>query len=111
MPSFRVVSQAEDYVWPSGRPDFAAVVSIQPDQLEGVIGQPLVSGTEEGLGHWVGIGLQLPSGRMVELVRYEHGSLPGFYLMIDSADDPQAARSETVQALGLPKDAFEWIKA
>jgi hypothetical protein len=58
--------------WPSGRYTSVAVLPMDACRLAEAIGCPLNTGAEEGLGTWVGAGIALPSGQLVEFVQYAH---------------------------------------
>ena len=113
MDSKPVIIAAEGEGWPSGRPRSVGFLLITPEELARRIGAPLASGVEEGLGPWRGCGLRLPSGRGVELIRYDWSGAAAaeFDLRADYEDDPGAARAEALAMLGLPASAVAWAPA
>ena len=68
--------------WPSGRSKPLAQLDVDDAWVVRVGGSTLASGVEDGLGPWVGIGGQLPSGTCIELLRHDLGG-PLYALHID----------------------------
>ena len=74
------------------------------------IGANLEAGEEEGIGKWLGIGLELSSGRRVEMLTYLDVAAPyGFDLHADSRDDLDEAKDAVLKALKLPAAAVLWV--
>ena len=86
-----------------------ALLDITPVELERRVGASLETGADDGLGPWSAIALELPSGRQVELVRYDLSPEPrGFELRADYADDRVAALAETLTAMAIAPACVQW---
>ena len=107
---FRALLRRDEHRWPSGIFRSAAVFSITPDELIARTGLPFESGVDD-LDDYRAAGLELPSGRRVELLWYEHAPVAGLELRVDLADDPAAAREEAMAALDVSAAEVLWIPA
>lgn len=96
--------------WPSGEYTAAALVALDVAQVELVSRSVLNTGVEAGLGAWVGVGVRLPSGRLVELVQYLRAPEPrGFEVRVDSADNCREAFAEFLRAFNVTASAVLWV--
>src|SRR5688572_29085038 len=93
--------------WPSGRPKALAQLDVDDAWVVNVAGVPLISGVEDGLGPWVGIGGKLPSGTCVELLRYDLGG-PLYQLHTDYDASPRETLEEFLTTTGLEPSAVHW---
>jgi len=109
MADFRL-PRNDELRWPSGSAQVIALLTLHPAELAERVGIPLMSGVEEGLGPWQGIGLILGSGRPIELVWYEGAdqSAPT-ELRADVNDDYSSAREEAGVALALTPRDVAWV--
>lgn len=99
--------QAEYDRWPSGDCRTAAMLGLEPEEIEshfGVAFRRDVDGLDYHRYAWV----RLASGRQVLLIRYEGNQFPGTEVLVDARDDRPAALRELLDALGLPDDAVTW---
>jgi hypothetical protein len=96
--------------WPSGDYYDLAHLPIDEASLQRVIGVPLMSGVEDGLGRWVAIGLTLRSGVAVEIIRYDDSpGPPGFVARADTGADLAVALDELLSLFSLSRDQLWWI--
>lgn len=58
------------YTWPSGDCVDLALLPITPREVAASVGSTAIAGVETGLGPWTAVGIQLPSGVVVELIEY-----------------------------------------
>src|SRR4051812_38303083 len=93
--------------WPSGGAKGLAQLKGGDRGLTAIAGAPLSSGDDDGLGRWVGTGGTLPSGKHVELLRYEMGG-PFYELHADLAADPRETLEEFLRVTDLDRDAVHW---
>ena len=97
--------------WPSGNYTSAAVVTLDVAGIEEAVGRSLHSDTEPGLGPWIGIGLVLPSGQLLELVHHLHAPKPhGFEVRVDSAANWREVLEEFLQALNVSAGSVLWVR-
>ena len=97
--------------WPSGGYTSAAVVALDAARVEDIARCPLHSGAEPGLGPWIGIGLALPSGQLVELVQHLHApTLRGFEVRVDSEANCREVLAEFVLALSVDEASVLWVR-
>jgi hypothetical protein len=97
--------------WPSGTYTSAAVVALDASGLEEAVGRPLHSGTEPGLGPWVGIGLVLPSGQLLELVHHLHAPKPhGFEVRVDCGANWREVFAEFLKTLNVGAASVLWVQ-
>ena len=96
--------------WPSGNCTSAGVVALDASNVDEVARGALSSGIEAGLGAWVGFGVRLPSGRLVELVNYIHSPEPrGFEVRVDSGDNCREVFAELLRVFTVNPDAVLWV--
>jgi len=97
-------------VWPSGRSKIAALLKVEDAWVATLVGIPLMSDSEDGLGPWVGTGGRLPSGTMVELIRYTPAALgpQPFELRCDWDADARQVLAEFASVTNLDKAAVTW---
>ncbi|WP_156397950.1 MULTISPECIES: hypothetical protein [unclassified Duganella] len=70
--------------WPSGDSLDLALLLITPSEVAASVGATATAGVEPGLGPWTAIGIQLPSGVVVELIEYaERPRLAGTIARVD----------------------------
>jgi hypothetical protein len=105
---YRQVPLNEDYRWPSGTSRAAAVFAVAPDVVTVRTGLAFEAGVDD-LDYFRAVALDLGSGRRVLLTWYERSPVPGLVLEIDGDDDPEAARAETMEALGVTPEEVQWI--
>ncbi len=92
--------------WPSGQHAVIAMLDISDDRASAAFRQALTSGEEPGLGPWIGAGGVLPSGAMVEIVKYQHSMHPSFFeLRSDGDASSNAALVEFVRESSLDESA------
>ena len=104
-PDITVASRGE--TWPSGRSKPVAQLNINDAWLAAIANAPLASGIEPGLGPWTGIGLRLPSGARIELLRYQFGGVH-FELHADFGANARKVLEEFLTTTGLTIDAIRW---
>src|SRR5688572_23115923 len=77
--------------WPSG--DFVelALMPVNEEAIREVLGVPLVSGEEAGLGEWKAIGFEVESGPTIEVICYLRSSSPYFIVRSDMSFPPREA--------------------
>jgi hypothetical protein len=97
----------QGFRWPSGRHREASALHPPPAAFEIRLGLTFEVGNDD-LDYYRALGLQLASGRRIVLNRYERGD-GCTHIWSDFADDPTAARLETVEALGLTERDVAWI--
>jgi hypothetical protein len=97
-------------VWPSGQFKVAAELDVEDRWVSELVGLPLMSDFEDGLGPWVGTGGRLPSGAMVELVRYTLACLGPrpFQLRCDFGGDARRILAEFMEVTKLDGTAVTW---
>jgi hypothetical protein len=89
--------------WPSGIYQVIAELTVDESWISTVFQQSLVEGHEDGLGPWVGAGGMLPSGELVEVVKYLwQPGVPSFQLRIDEQSSRDKAIKEFVRETGIP---------
>ena len=108
MPDYRQVFAREGYRWPSGDCRSAATFSITPEAMSARTGLKFESGVND-LDHFRAAGVELPSGRRVNLLWYERAPILSLELQIDSADDLAAAREELMRVLGVEARELSWM--
>lgn len=109
MATFRIVPSSQQYRWPSGDYRPVALLAVTPEVLEARLGVTFEHGRDD-LDEYRELGLELSSGRRVLLNWYERAPEPrGLDLWTDAADDPVAARDETLKALGLSTSTLLWV--
>jgi hypothetical protein len=92
--------------WPSGQHAVIAMLDISDDRASAAFRQALTSGIEAGLGPWIGAGGKLPSGVMVEIVKYEHSIYSNlFELRADSNAPSDPVLVEFVHESSLGESA------
>lgn len=106
--SHRSFEQPSDATWPSGRDKPIAVIKASPSELES-LGIVFVGGRDD-LDTFKQAGLRLPSGRLILLQRYQHEPKDGTAAYADYEDNTAEAQAELASALGLPADAFSWLR-
>lgn len=98
--------------WPSVGYVESALLAISEVELEERISTGLARGTEEGLGAWAAIGLQLPSGAIVELVNYrERPGESAFIVRTIPNALAGTSLNELVSCLGLTERSIIWRRA
>lgn len=107
MPGYRQVFAREEYRWPSGLSRAAAMFVTPPEVITARTSVAFESGVDD-LDYFRAAGLELASGRRVLLIWHERAPVLGLALEIDSADDPVAARAETMAALDLTPADVMW---
>ena len=101
----------KDRRWPSGDCVDLALLDVPECALETTFGVPFVRGAEDGLGEWVASGGRLPSGIVVELVRYVDAPTPGVNVRVGAAVDLRNALDEILMTASLPAEAVLWTSA
>ena len=96
--------------WPSGTYTSAGVVALDAARVEEVARCALHSGSEPGLGPWVGIGVALPSGQLLELVQHLHApKLRGFEVRVDSGANCREVFAEFLRAFNVNDGSVLWV--
>jgi hypothetical protein len=92
--------------WPSGSYREVAWIEVSDEWLSEAFAQKLSCDFEPGLGPWVGAGAVMPSGEMVEAVRYAYGGRPfGFGLRIEQ-NSPDSVLNEFILETGIAPSAI-----
>ncbi len=97
--------QVNDGRWPSGRSWAIGVLTKQPDEIENVYGI-VFTRKRDDLDAFAEAGVQLPSGRIILLMKYD-GDAMGTTVFADAADDVEEARAELVSVFG-GKEIYIW---
>ena len=96
--------------WRSGDYKPIASCSIEETALLSKTGRMFVEGFEVGMGNWVAIGGELPSGKQIEIIKYlDDPKTPEFVIRIDEAECAAQALVEILQILNLHKDDLTWV--
>jgi hypothetical protein len=95
--------------WPTGDAKPIAVLRAEPDELAERLGVEFTDGADD-LDAFREAALHLASGRLLLLVRYQNDPFPGTQVQADSADNPDDARQELLQAFGFSEGAFLWVR-
>ena len=93
--------------WPSGDSLVIAELDVSVEWVSKLFGTQLIEGVEEGLGSWVGIGGQLPSGRPIELVKYQMQDW--FQLRADSASPIRPVLEEFRKVSAISDSQISWV--
>ena len=64
----------------------------------------------DDLDAYVQVGVRLPSGRVIQLLRYEAYKDAGTFVFVDREDDSESARKELIATLGTDEGIFAWIQ-
>jgi hypothetical protein len=88
-------------MWPSGGSQYLGQILVDDDWVSKTFSQSLSSGFESGLGEWVGAGGRLPSGEMIEVVKYKEQESIGFQLRIDREALADTVLSEFIRVSGI----------
>lgn len=95
--------------WLSGEYRVIAIISSPDEWVENAFAAQLISGFEDGLGSWIGMGGYLESGQSIEFVKYLLASEPaGFEVRIDAAAPLEVVFHEFVRQTGIEKKAILW---
>lgn len=97
-----------DGAWPSGDQRTAGTLRVDLPSLSERLGAEFQPGSDD-LGPFRQIGLRLPSGRLVLLIRYDAEPAAGPTVWIDAEDDPFSAVGELCDCLRLGAAEVEWI--
>jgi len=105
-----MIEDAKSSKWRTG--DYKPIASccIEDTDLLSKTGKTFVEGFEAGMGNWVAIGGDLPSGKQIEIIKYlDAPKTPEFVIRIDKADCAAEALAEILQILNLNKDDLTWV--
>ena len=108
MAEYRSLFSRDDYSWPSGLPRAAALFNTWPQEVTHRTGIAFESGVDD-LDYYRAAGVELPSGRRIILLWHERAPVLGLELLIDLADEPDAARTETMAALEFGPADVLWV--
>lgn len=104
-----MLSGQKKRTWPSGDSQDVAAIAISDQELERRTNLALSRGSEAGLGDWLGLGGELPSGKPVEFVRYRDGPLEDCYIIrTDKALEPSTVLAEILHELGIGLESVSW---
>jgi hypothetical protein len=83
--------------WPSGSCKVIAYLDVDEEWISRVFGMEPITDWEDGLGTWIGVGGVLPSGELIEVVKYTYSSDAsefGFQFRIDQQSSNQFVLEE-----------------
>jgi hypothetical protein len=103
------LEQVWEHRWPSDADKPIGALRLQPSELGRQYHLDFRSGIDD-LDAYVQVGLRLPSGRVVQLLRYDAYEDAGTFVFVDREDDPESARRELIAALCTDEAIFAWIQ-
>jgi len=96
--------------WPSGDSQTIMSVSLSDSELEQCTGQCLIEGnSDDGLGKWIGLGGDLPSGHPIEFLKHIESPCPTEYVInIDIEANINELAKEIMNHLKITKKNVIW---
>jgi hypothetical protein len=101
--------QIWEYRWPSNADKPVGALRLGPSELGERYHLHFRPGLDD-LDAYIQVGLRLPSGRVVQLLRYDAYADAGTFVFVDREDDAESARRELVSALDTDDGVFAWIQ-
>src|SRR5688500_3529573 len=101
--------QVQPRPFPSGYGETIAMLEPSPEWLAAQYGLSFFDGTDN-LDDYRAAAIQLPSGRMVGILRHVGAPDEGVEVQADAHDDPAAAVDELLNCLGLPPSTCTWLR-
>lgn len=98
--------------WPNGGSQPLMSVLLSNTEVEQFTNQKLIEGSDDdfgGLGKWIGLGGDLPSGQPVEFLKHLEGpNLDEFVINIDIEANVKEVAKEIFSHLKLPHEKITW---
>lgn len=103
------VEQLWEYGWPSGADKPAGALHATPAELSAKFKLEFRRGLDD-LDAYSQVGLRLPSGRVVQLLRYDAYPDAGTLMFVDREDNADDARRELLSVFSESPDVWAWTE-
>ncbi len=100
-------TQVDSGEWPTSQNRPIAVVAFEPDVFEERYGLKFAIDSDDLDSLRLAV-VQLPSGNVVGLVRYDRSPEPGTMLFADEGSSPAQEQREFLEAFGLSEADLSW---
>lgn len=107
---FNILPASPAFNWPNGNYVELALLPLAPQEVAAASTLSVVTGAEAGLGNWTALGLQLPSGVVVELIWYVDRPGPaGTIARVDRGLDLDIVLDEILFVFRLNLATLSWV--
>jgi hypothetical protein len=103
------LEQLWEHRWPSGADQAIGGLQASPAELAERYNLDFRPGADD-FDRYIQVGLRLPSGRVLQLLRYTHDPSAGTMVFADRADHAGGAREELISTLDMDAAAFQWLE-
>jgi hypothetical protein len=103
------IVQVQPEPWPSGYGDAVAMLDTPLEVLAERLSLDLFTG-DDNLGEYQAAAIQLPSGRIIGLLRHIGGPDGETEVHADSHEEPSEVIRELLESLQMPPSACSWLR-